>query len=233
MLAVFFGNDTIKVRQKAHDFIESKREAGMEVTSVSQGGYEAGFLAAAAAGSSLFGDVSLYIIDTPSEDEMFFEEVTASLEAMAASGNIFVVIEGTLLASEKKVFTSHAEVAEEYKKTADSRFNNFSLADALAKRDKKLLWLLLAEARLEGAKDEEVAGILWWQLKTMRLAAVSKSAAESGLKDYPYDKAKRALTKFKPGELEKISHELLEALHLSRLGRAELDISLERFVLGI
>lgn len=233
MLAVFLGNDTIKVRQKAHDYAESKKDDGMEIIGVSADGYEAGFLSTVAAERSLFGGKSLYVVDTPSEDEDLFDEVTKSLEEMAASDNIFVIIEGALLVADKKVFERAAEVMEEYKKTADSKFNNFSLADALAKRDKKLLWLLLAEARLAGAKDEEIIGILWWQLKTMRLASLTKSAAAAGLKDYPYDKAKRALAKFAPGEVEKISHDLLGLLHGSRLGEGELDIALERFVLSI
>lgn len=233
MLAVFFGNDTIKVRQKAHDYAESRKDEGMEIIGVSADGYESGLLSSVAAGNSLFSGRSLYVVDTPREDDQLLTEVTASLKEMAASDNIFVVIEGALLAADKKVFERSAEVMEEYKKTADIKFNNFALADALAKRDKKLLWLLLSEARLAGSKDEEVAGILWWQLKTMRLAGVTQSAAAAGLKDYPYDKAKRSLAKFAPGEVEKISHELLRILHDSRLGREELDISLERFVLSI
>lgn len=233
MLAVFFGNDTIKVRQKAYDYAESKKDDGMEIVGVDADNYEAGFLAASAMGNSLFGGSSLYVIDTPSENETLLTEVTAGLEEMAASNNIFVIIEGALLAADKKVFAREATVMEEYKKTADTKFNNFALADALAKRDKKLLWLLLAEARLAGAKDEEIIGILWWQLKTMRLASLTTSAAAAGLKDYPYDKAKRALAKFAPGEVEKISHDLLQILHDSRLGKVDLDIALERFVLSI
>lgn len=233
MLAVFFGNDTIKVRQKAYNYAESKKEDGMEMVGISADKYESGFLLASAMGNSLFGGSTLYVIDTPSEDETLQAEVTDALDQMAASNNIFVIIEGTLLAADKKVFARAASVMDEYKKTADAKFNNFALADALAKRDKKLLWLLLAEARLTGAKDEEVIGILWWQLKTMRLAKLASSAAAAGLKDYPYDKAKRALAKFAPGEVEKISHHLIQVLHDSRLGKVDLDIALERFVLSI
>lgn len=223
----------IKVRQKAYDYVESKKDIGSEIVGVDADKYEVGFLSASAMGNSLFGGATLYVIDTPSEDATLLEEVTAALKEMAASNNIFVVIEGVLLAADKKVFARFATVMEEYKKTADVRFNNFALADALAKKDKKLLWLLLAEARLVGAKDEEIIGILWWQLKTMRLASLTKSAEAAGLKGYPYDKAKRALAKFSPGEIEKISHDLLRILHDSRLGQGELDISLERFVLQI
>ena len=163
---------------------------------------------------------------------MYAEMVTA-LPDLAESNNVFVVIEGSLLAAEKKKFDKYAERVEEYKKSADSRFNNFALADALAKKDKKSLWLLLSEARLEGISDEEMIGVLWWQLKTLRLASITASASEAGLKDFPYNKAKRALAKFSEGEVENLSHALLTLAHESRLGRISLDTSLEGWVLRL
>ncbi len=91
--------------------------------------------------------------------------------------------------------------------------------------------MLLAEARLAGVRSEELVGILWWQLKTMRLAAVTRSAIDAGMKDFLYNKAKRALGLFKEGEVNELSRSLLELYHLSHQGKRDMDLALEEWVL--
>lgn len=233
MLKIFYGTDTLKVRQTAFSFTDELKSKGVEVETIDIDNYEAGIFADAAGGVSLFGGEVLYVIDTPSQNEEMYKEVLNHLEHFATSPHTFLVIEGPLLVSEKKKFEKYAERVEEFKAGAKERFNTFALSDALAQKDKKSLWLLFNEARLSGTALEEVAGVLWWQLKTLRLASLTKSASEAGLKDYPYDKAKRALSKFAPGELEELSHNLLRLQHESRLGKHELDVVLERWCLSI
>ncbi len=232
MLAVFHGNDTVKVRQAALHFAESSVD-GASPRLIESGEFEPGLLESLAGEASLFGGRSVYLLDTPSANKEFLEAVIVQAEALQNSNQVFVVIEGALLADPKKKLTKHAACAEEYKSAAGERFNGFSLADALSKRDKKLLWLLWNEALRNGLSPEEIVGILWWQLKTLRLAAIGQTAAEVGLKDFPYKKAKAALAKFKPGELEDLSRSLLSLAHESRLGRQDIQVSLERWILRI
>lgn len=233
MLKVFFGNDTVKVRKEAFAQVEKGRLTGLAVESIDEDNYTSGCLADATGSVSLFGVKTLYVIDTPSSSQELYDAVIENLSAMAESTNEFVIIEGPLLAAEKKKFTKHAESIDEYKAAAETKFNNFSLADALARKDKRSLWLLWHEALLSGAAAPELVGIMWWQLKTLRLAALASSAEEAGLKDYPYSKAKRSLSNFKSGELESISHSLLALLHESRLGLNDLDVAVERWLLKV
>ncbi len=212
---------------------EESRDGGAGVSTIDVDSYQSGIFADASDGASLFGGAMLYVIDTPSLSEEMYEDVLAHLEHFAASTHSFLVIEGPLLAPEKKKFEKYAERVEEFKAGAKERFNTFALSDALAQKDKKSLWLLFNEARLSGIALEEIAGVLWWQLKTLRLASQTKNAAEAGLKDYPYNKAKHALAKFAPGELENLSRQLLTLQHESRHGNRELDVALERFVLTL
>lgn len=232
MLAVFYGNDTVKVRQEALDFAEREGN-GTSVNLIEAHTYEAGMVAALAGAVSLFGGREVYVLDTPSENVGFFEAVVGGAKLLHDSPHVFVLIEKALLVDPKKKLTKHADVMEEYKAVAAERFNSFSLADALAKRDKKLLWMLWHQALFKQISPEEIAGVLWWQLKTLRLSAIGTSAAAVGLKDFPYQKAKRALAAFKPGELESLSRSLLALVHESRLGRQDIAISLERWILRI
>lgn len=229
MLYVFFGTDRTAVRDAAHKVTEPIATPTM----IDEGSFEPGMVASAVGAASLFGGTEGFIIDTPSSDESFESEVLGSLADMASSPNVFVIIEGPLLADAKKKYGKYAVTMEEFTAVKAERFNSFALSDALAKKDKKHLWMLLAEARQAGVRSEELVGILWWQLKTMRLAKVTKNASEAGMKDFPYNKAKRALALFKDGEVEQLSRSLLELYHLSHQGKRDMDLALEEWVLTV
>lgn len=233
MYVVYFGTNRNKVRDKATAYMEKELSPDTTITVIESVDYEFGQVADALGASSLFGGGQCFVFDTPSENDEFYTEVVASLEEMAASINFFVVLEGALLAPEKKKYTKYAKNIEEFKLSGEEKFNSFSLAEALANKDKRQFWVLLQEARQKGLPDEAIVGMLWWQLKTLRLAKVTRSAAEAGMKDYPYNKAKRALSKFSEGEVEKLSQLLLQLYHDGHGGVRDMSMSLEEWVLRI
>jgi len=232
MLEIFFGTDTQAVRNAALARIEEKQSADplLVIVRLEAERYEPGQLASVAGAVSLFGGGNLYLLDTPSLDPVFYEELVELAPVFATSPLTFLVIEKTLLAAEKKKFTSHATFTE-LKKVSSKEFAPFSLAEALASKDKRALWLNLQAARNDSMTAEESIGILWWQLKTLKLAMLTKSADEAGVKDYPYDKAKRALTAFKPGELDRLIYSLLLLYHDGHAGKRDIDLALEAWVL--
>jgi DNA polymerase III delta subunit len=233
MLYVYYGTDTIGVRQRAFSQLHKAEAGGASVTRIESEQYMPGLLADLVGAVSLFGGTQAYLLDTPSSDSDFNEGVLNHLSAFAESPSIFVVIEGSLLAPEKKLYAPHATEFEEVKGAAAERYNIFALADAFSRKDKKSLWLLLQEARLAGLSAEEIIGTLWWQLKTLRLASVTGSAAEAGMKDFPYQKAKRSLVHFKPNELTTLSQQLLTLYHDGHGGRRDIDVALEEWVLKV
>lgn len=227
MLYVFFGTDRTAVRDAAH----GATQVVATPTMIDEESFAVGAITSSVGAMSLFGGMEGFIIDTPSSDDVFAGEVISNLEEMARSENLFVVMEGPLLADAKKKYGKHAVKIEEFTAVKAERFNSFALADALAKKDKKNLWMLLAEARGAGVRSEELVGILWWQLKTMRLSMVTRNAAEAGMKDFPYNKAKRALGLFKDGEVNELSRSLLELYHRAHQGTRDMDLALEEWVL--
>lgn len=228
MIKVFFGNDLIAIRQTA---FKAAEETGFRTETIDLARYESGWFASLANSVSLFEGPVAYIVDTPSEYSEADRELQDALSVLAESANHFVIIEGPLLAAERKVYEKYAESVKEFKTAAKTRFNTFSLADALATRDRKKLWLLWHEAKRNGIASEELIGILWWQLKSIRLAAVTKNADEAGMKDFSYQKARRALAKLPKEDAESLSHSLINLLHQSRLGLVELDIAIEWWIL--
>lgn len=233
MLHVFFGNNTIAVRNNAYAFAMPYEEDGVKLVRIDADSYQAGMIVDVAGSMSLFGEKSIYLIDTPSVSADFYEEVTGLLPALKESANTFVIIESSLLAAPKKLFQKHADSIEEITADKASSFNVFALADSLSRKDKKTLWLGLCDAKLTGLSAEEIIGTLWWQLKTLRLASLTRSASEAGMKDFPYTKAKRALSTFKEGEIEALSASLLALYHEGHMGEVDIDFALEKWALTI
>ena len=228
MLHIYFGPDTSAARNRA---ISIASDSPNPINRIEVETYIPQQIMDAVHSVSLFGGMTTYIIDMPSTDEVMNSEVLQCLPDMAESNDFFIVIEGTLLATPKKKWLAIAQVAEEFTKTAVARLDVFRMAEAISLRDKKTLWILLCEAKQAGLASEEIIGTLWWQLKTLRIAAVTKSAEEAGMKDYPYNKAKRALRNFKAGELEELSSSLLSVYHDGHGGVRDIELGLEEWVL--
>ncbi len=233
MIHLYYGNDTITVREKVHAFVATQEAQGIKIERIDAENYAEGVFADIAGATSLFGEQTLYIIDTPSVKKEIYEDVLANLEVLAASVNTFVILEAGLLAPQKKKFEKYTDKIDESKKAASERFNAFAMADSLSRKDKKMLWLQLQDARRANLSAEEIIGTLWWQLKSMRLAKNTSSATEAGMKDFPYNKAKQALSVFKDGELEKISLGLLAVYHDGHLGKVDIDVALEKWMLTL
>jgi DNA polymerase III delta subunit len=229
MLQIYYGTDTNAVREAA--FLAAAETSNEPPQVIQSDVYQEGQLADALGGASLFGGVSTYIIDTPTG--VLAEELAPVLAAMVESGDTFIIIEEKLLALAKKRYQKYTTQMHEYVGEKEERFNTFALADALVKKQKKQLWLLYQTARSEQISPEEVIGILWWQLKALRLAAKTNTAAEAGMKDFPYNKAKGALATLPLERVEELSHELLELYHQGHGGEVELDTALEQWILSL
>lgn len=230
MLLVFFGTDRTAIRNEA---LAVTAELGITPAVIEDSSFTQGAVTGAIGTTSLFGGTECFLLDTPSADEVFEEEVKSALAEMADSPNTFIIMEGQLLADAKKKYTKFAQVVKEFTAEKEERFNVFQIAEALAKKDKRQMWVLLQQARLLGIRDEETIGILWWQLKSLRLAKVTRSAEEAGMKDYPHKKASQSLRNFKDGEVEALSRSLLELYHEGHQGKRDMDIALEQWVLGV
>lgn len=237
MLYVFTGSDMIAVRTRAHEFLDAYEEKGARIDRVDPEMCTIELLRDRAGAQSLFlsdGASDVILIDTPGERAEAREAVLTFASELAESPNTFVLLEDKVLASAAKELKKHAaEYHEVEGSAAAERFNVFALTDTLARRNKKSLWVLFLRAQNAGLSPEEIIGTLFWQIKTMRLATRTKSADEAGLKSFVYTKAKRGAEKFKAGELDTYSRSLIMLYHDAHLGKLDLDLALERWILEI
>ncbi len=109
-------------------------------------------------------------------------------------------------------------------------FNIFTLTDAVGARKKKESWILYQKALAAGLTAEEIFFKVFWQVKVM--LTVSK-AKDADMKAFPYNKAKSFLKNFGPGELEKLSENLVVGYYQARRGQGEIETLIEKTLLGL
>jgi len=233
MLYSYFGTDVVGARSKAHEFLDRHSAQGAVIERITPEGYAEESLRDALGSASLFGGEQIFVIDTPSAEKEMFDFVFDNLDIFAESPNTFVLIEEKLLAPQKKKLEKYAEECVEVTATAKQAFNPFALSDAFLRRDKKSLWLLLQDAKENGMPSEQTAGLLFAQIRSLRLAERASSAEEAGLKPFVWSKAKSGLSKFKVGELDSLSSGLVTIYHDGHSGKQDFELALERWVLEL
>lgn len=188
----------------------------------------------------LFGKTLVVASNRLCENPEAARLIIAKLDRLASSPHHFVFLEtglddellGRLKKSAQDVKEFEKEVREE-KYWVRGGFNIYSLTDVFASRDRRNFWVNLQKAILAGFEPEEIFWKLVWQMKHLLAAKKTRSAKESGLSPYPYQKAKKFSAKFKTGELEKLSVDLVTLYHDCRRGLFDLETGLELLALTL
>lgn len=176
-----------------------------------------------------------YIIVVDEIDGEAQELLLKKAKDMKESNHVCIVVSDKLLKKELDTFEKFAEKVQEFsevKKTAE-RFNTFALADAFGKRDKKSLWIGLLNAYTNDIAPEEIAGVLFWQVKNIVLAHKTNSAGESKLSPFVDGNARRFAKNYTLTEILKISDGLVNTTVQTRAGLGEMEVLLEKWVLGL
>src|SRR3989344_5140897 len=104
------------------------------------------------------------------------EEFVDLLEVFAESPHTFVFREEKLLKAETEALKKAGAKIELEKKAEkkEYRFDNFGVAEALGKKDKKGLWLGLMASWRAGEKAEAVAGLMAWKARQIKNVPLSR-----------------------------------------------------------
>lgn len=232
MIYLFYGNDEYAIR--SHAIEKAKTLAGgiEYVTHLTPEECDESTLRDACERASLFGGEQVYVVDTPSHIEVCVETVYEMLASLAQSKNHFVIIEKALLVVDKKRYAQYTQDIHEFSSGVEKKTHDtFALCDAICARDKKRAWLCYTEMR--DVRIEEIVGVLFWQIKVLRLAERTASAEEAGQKPYPYKKAKQALSNFHSGEVDALSRSLVTLYHEGHTGARDMREALEAWILNI
>lgn len=232
MLEIYHGNNHGAVRSAVQNVLQTL-PPDTEVIYIEAETFVPGQLIEAMHSSSLFAAPYVYVLDTPSANAEYQSEVLVNVPDLAESSHRFLILENQLKAAEKKTFAKHTDSITDCSTVLAKRPDAFAMTNSLCERNKRRLWLELQTARSSGLRPEEIIGTLWWQLKTVRLAAVTSSASEASMKEYPYKKAKQTLRAFSLAEVENLSTTLLQVYHDGHAGVRDIDLALEEWVLTV
>ncbi len=216
MFYFFHGTDTEKVRARMHAVLEGakKKKGDAEVFKMTAENLEGGDLDLHIGGMGLFEKKSVVIMDRVFENELFAAEILSKIKEIAETENLFLFVEGKLDKKTLEKIEKHAFKSERFdaQQVVKKEFNVFALSDALARRDKKNLWVLYRKFIDDEIAPEALSGTLFWKLKTMILSPNQNYKAE---------------------ELKKLSSDLVSIYHDSHRGIHEFEVGLERWVLGV
>jgi len=253
MIFLFHGTDKIKAREMAHKAVEAakKKHEGAEFFKLRPEDFLENKLDELIASQGLFYSGSIVFADSLFENEEIGEIVIKKIKEISESPNFFVFLDNKLNKKELEKFEKFAQKIEEFKKperklskkeelaARGEKIDFFEFTDALGAKDKKGLWTLYQDALAEEVPSEEVHGILFWQVKAMLSAILSKSAEEVGMKEYPYSKAKQYAKNYgKTAEeaetkLKQMSATLCDMYHEAHRGNIDFAVGLEKFILEL
>ncbi len=246
MLYVFHGSNTSSSVTKAQALIASLRAKRPDATFIS---IEADTWSQAAiqenlGGQGLFSNKYIVFLNRVTENSSAKEEIADLIPLMQESTNIFIALEGKLNAELTKAFEKSAEkvvVTDAVEKSSTNlpagrqgkEFSIFALGDALGSRDLFKTWKLYREAVDAGFEPENIIGTLFWQMKAIILAGRSATAGEAGISPFVFNNSKRFSKNYSPEELDSLFSNLITLYHDGHRGMVDLELGVERMVLGI
>lgn len=240
MLYVFHGSLIKESLRKAHALIDSlrKKKPDAAFEKMSAEDWNPSVLEGHLGGQGLFSNKYIIFLDRLTENTEAKVQLPEFIPAMNESPNIFILVEGKVLIDLKKGFEKHAEkvvaseeAASKFGKKKD--FNVFELADAVGMRDPMKAWSIYRQAIDNGLEAESILGTLFWQVKSMILAAPAKSAAEAGLSPFVYSKAKRYVGNYSASELSSLASDLIALYHDGHRGIRDMELATEQIVLAV
>jgi DNA polymerase III delta subunit len=239
MLYFIFGTDKDRARKKAISMVEAlqKKKPDASFFKIDAEHANLSDLDEYIGGQGLFENKYIVLFDGVFEVKEMREEIMKRLPDLNHSQNIFIFREDELDKSSIGKITKHSTQVQEFslieKENNKKEFNVFQLTDALGTFNKKTLWTLFWQAKESGVEDEQIHGILFWQVKSLLITENSLNAKEAGLNPFVFDKSKKFLQNFTKEKLLSMSQGLVDVYHLARRGEYTLEVGLEKWILDL
>ena len=217
MIYFFYGPDIETSRKKARALFESLKVKKPDASfgELVAEGITSDKIIELVGGQGLFSNKSVVFCDNIFSDMEAREIAEPFILELKGSPNIFILLEKEPI---KKIFEKlekNAEKSQEFKEKIISlkkEFNDFALANALGKRDAIGAW---KEYRLMVERDpelEKIHGQIFWKIKQLSLY---RSAV------------------FSAKEIQSMLRALAVMYHHAHRGKADFELSMERFLLKL
>ncbi len=223
MIYFYYGTDIDKARVKSHELADSllKKKPDASYFKIDTDNFDISKIEEYIGGQGLFSNKYIVFLDRICSDKNTKELFLDKLKEIKESENIFIIFEGkldkaTATKIEKKsekflVFNLGEKEIKEKEDKKKQELNIFEIANALARRNKKEIWIIYRKLIDNGKVPEEIHGVLFWKIKSMILSGGTSN--------------------WKKDELMDFMDRLITIYHEARRGNGELETSLERLVL--
>lgn len=238
MIYLMHGTDHKKARDKTRaltDALQKKKPDALFYRITTQN-YAENPIESLVSGQGLFESKYIVFYDNIFEAKEIKEKLTVALAEIKESDNIFIFLEKEIDKKTLDKISKYAEKVQEFTASETKKkkeYNPFAISDALHARDKKRLWMLLLEAKNKGNAAEEIHGIIWWQVKVLKLASMSKNAKEADLSPFVFSKAKVSADGFSKEQIDGMLSDLVSMYHDAHRGEKDFWVELERWGLGL
>ena len=198
MIYSFIGTDTAKVRAKANAWIDAGRvkDPSLTYVRITEDLFEEGIILENLGGQSLFAKRMLISLDGLCKSQEDF--ILKHLEALAASENVFALIEGKLLAKAKKEIEKHSAKVFSYDLPVKDNKPNFAIWNAIDRGDGVTAWKEYQKDRKNGAEPEMLAGFIHSKLRKNSVGDKSAARKSREFIDF-YHEARRGEVDFEEG----------------------------------
>ncbi len=235
MLTVLLGPDTLARAKRLEALLAPLKKSGADIRAYTDINFNADELRAIAGSSSLFGGILVCTLTGLADSAELRDELERLIPVFAESPHHFIISEHALLAPFLKKVESKKGTVEKFeqkdKPKKEEVFNSFLLTDAFSDRKRSLAWPLYRKAISLGVEPRELHGKIFWVVKSMLVAGGAKSASESGLNPFVYQKAKKGAEKFTKEELAHMAEELTVMFHETLIAGIDMETALEAFIL--
>lgn len=234
MLTVLLGTDTTRRQKRLEALISKERTAGADIRTYSDVSFDPFELRSLAENVSLFGQPLVVVITGIGDIAETRDEFLSVAESLHASRDQFILSENAVPAAFQKGIKALGVAIESFDAIAKKKEDpsgGFALTDAYSARKRSQAWALYRAGISAGAAPREIHGKLFWNVKTMLLAQMTKTANEAGVHPFVYGKAKTAAKNFSQTELQQALADLTVLVHDSILSGVDLEPALEAFIL--
>ena len=234
MLYVFHGSDETVVANKRVAFLAAlrKKRPEAEVFVFDTHNIDTKTLDDVLYAQGLFFSKHIIVLNGLCEKADTKAMLVERASVFGTTEHVVIVHEAVLDAATVKALAPHAKEMSEHKKVAKKMTTNpFAIAEALAQKNRKELWLSCVEQLRNGAEAEMILGTLHWQVRMLLFAKQGVSAEDAGVKPYALQKAARCANNFTMQELRELSRSIVRLYHDAHRGIVPMHTGLERWCL--
>lgn len=226
MLYFILGQDGSKHIENIITDFKSKNTSGMIFT-FDEDNFNDDSLKELINSQNIFNDYSLIIL------RGLTDRLVDSFNEMKKNENWFVVWELEYKDVDKISDQFDKVIIFNTNKNTKDLFNVFSLQDAVGERDRKKLWLLYHQALGSGLEAEEIFWHINKPIRNILLLSLIDKKEKTDLHPFVIKKTNEFKNNFSIEDLKELLINMTKIHIDSRLGKIQLETSLEKFILTI